>query len=829
MVAVSAPAGMPCRQWSAVIVGGVWPHTDPASWQSASEAQHSKGVELLDCADQIRSIANQVAGEQSGDAITGFYDACYRNAATCTSQVDQYFAMARVSDEVGRLLAGLREDLDDLDARAHAEIDKIMQAMASGSLNPVLGYPQLYATVAQARGDATAISDKATAAITAQGASIGIGDNPNGNPSTPHESPAPATESSNAANEMSAGWRRGPATKDAPAPKDAPHSADRTNGEAGSRGHDIGEDKGTAKAGTDSDSSSRGDNINDAGSHAPREMSTGHKQHDLGDSAGTPSALSPPMSMPGLGSGSSGTPSMPSAGSSGLGSGGLNMPSTPAASAPAGLGGGGLPSQGLSSPAGLGGSGLSGGGGPGPMASSSDFSRGLNAGLGGPAAPFAAPVSPPPSTAAGSAGPAGGLSSAPPPVAAAAGGPAAAGPAVAPGPAMGPGSAVGASGVPAGPLPPFGSDVPRTAASTAAAVSPAAGPPAPAGPAAGGGSTGQVAPLPPGVVGSGVGASAGAATEGVRSSLPDPLLDSASQLVYQLLHDSRMYPYMDWCVGVFRTSSGIETVIVNSEGSGYIPTGVFVPRSARMLFADGGLPQEFRARWFSWANPAETMLAYAELVAEHRRDIDLWALAVSTECGGSSMPARSVIQHFEDCSRSLSPIAEHTPASQLDDTHAHRLETMDRALYSRLTGFGDGPLPDRSEAWRTTAAAAQLALDRAGAILDLAVPPVIREVFDRLGAGLPVSHDRWGKLLSEANLAAGKASGLRPGWFDSNGVASPYVRACHDLARLMELLLLWNPDNSQDGTVKYPEIAYLAIQIENTPNGGWDNASSSSE
>lgn len=813
MVAVTAPAGMPCRQFSAAIVGGVWPHTDPASFQSASEAQHGKGVELLGCAEQIRSVAAQVAGEQSGDAITGFCDACHRSAATCTQQADEYFSMARVSDEVGRLLAGLREDLDDLDTRAHAEIDKIMRAMASGSLNPVLAGQQIMAIVAQARRDAAALSTKATAAISAQGSGIGLGDNPakpgSGNPSAPPDKCTP-----DSANGMSAGWRRGPAMKDAPAPKDAPR--DGTDKGAGRHKQDIGEGKGpgqdSTKPGGTSDESSQGD-FSGTGNRLPGESGAGQRKHDLGDSAaGTPSALSPPMSMPGLGSGSSGTPSMPSAGSSGLGGSGLNMPSTPAASTPAGLGGGGLPSQGLSSPAGLGGSGLSGGGGPGPMASSSDFSRGLNAGLGGPAAPFAPPVSPPPSTAAGSAGPAGGLSSAPPPVAAAAGGPAAAGPAVAPGPAMGAGSAVGASGVPAGPLPPFGSDVPRTAASTAAAVSPAAGPPAPAGPAAGGGSTGQVAPLPPGVVGSGVGASAGAATEGVRSSLPDPLLDSASQLVYQLLHDSRMYPYMDWCVGVFRTSSGIETVIVNSEGSGYIPTGVFVPRSARMLFADGGLPQEFRARWFSWANPAETMLAYAELAADHREDIDLWALAVSADDGGSSMPARSVIQHFEDCSRSLSPIAEHTPVSQLDDTHAHRLETMDRALYSRLTGFGDGPLPDRSEAWRTTAAAAQLALARAGAIPDLAVPPTIREVLDLLSQGQPVPSGRWQDLEAAHIAVVTTGAGLRPGRMGVDTAVRAHVLAYHDLARLIELLLLWRRES-----IAYPEIAYLAGQIHLTP------------
>jgi hypothetical protein len=363
-----------------------------------------------------------------------------------------------------------------------------------------------------------------------------------------------------------------------------------------------------------------------------------------------------------------------------------------------------------------------------------------------------------------------------------------------------------------GPLPPFGSDVPRSPAPTAA-VSPAVGPPTsvPA-PAAGGTSAGPVAALPPGVVGSGVGASAGAATEGIRSSLPDPLLASASQLLYQLLHDSRMYPYMDWCVGVFRTSSGIETFIVNSEGAGFIPAGVFVPRSARLLFADGALSAEFRARWFSYANPAETMLAYAELAAEHRGDIELWALAVSTDDGGSSMPARATIQHFEECSRMTSPLGDDAPVSRLDDVHAHRLETLDRALYSRLTGFGDGPLPDRNEAWRTTVSAAQMALGRAGSIPDLAVKPAIRDVLDLLGQGLPVPSSRW-QELEVAHIGAVMAgAGLRPGRMAADPSVAAHVLAYHDLARLIELLLLWRLDS-----VAYPEIGYLAGQITLTP------------
>jgi hypothetical protein len=54
----------------------------------------------------------------------------------------------------------------------------------------------------------------------------------------------------------------------------------------------------------------------------------------------------------------------------------------------------------------------------------------------------------------------------------------------------------------------------------------------------------------------------------------------------------------------------------------------------------------------------------------------------------------------------------------------HRLETLDRAEYLRLTGFEEGPRPDRSEAWHTTQTSAHTVLGRVGALRDLAVPPV---------------------------------------------------------------------------------------------------------
>ena len=76
-------------------------------------------------------------------------------------------------------------------------------------------------------------------------------------------------------------------------------------------------------------------------------------------------------------------------------------------------------------------------------------------------------------------------------------------------------------------------------------------------------------------------------------SSSDQLLELASKLVFQLVHASLVYGCVDWCVGIFKTAHGIDTVVVSNEGAGYIPPGV-PPRSARMLFCDTGLSAEFQ-------------------------------------------------------------------------------------------------------------------------------------------------------------------------------------------------------------------------------------------
>ena len=94
-------------------------------------------------------------------------------------------------------------------------------------------------------------------------------------------------------------------------------------------------------------------------------------------------------------------------------------------------------------------------------------------------------------------------------------------------------------------------------------------------------------------------------------------------------------------------------------------------------------------------------------------------------------------------------------------------------------------------------------------IQDLAVPAVIREILDALTRGVEVPEDRWDELELQNVTEAANSASYRPGRDSDSEGASPYARAHHNLARLTELLAMW-----RDNSPKYPEIAYVAGQIE---------------
>ncbi len=364
---------------------------------------------------------------------------------------------------------------------------------------------------------------------------------------------------------------------------------------------------------------------------------------------------------------------------------------------------------------------------------------------------------------------------------------------------------------PAGNLAAYGSDLPRATPSSTPTVSASGaggGASLPAGATSASiSSTG----VPPSVLAASGVAATGTGAAIVSSETQDQRLDDAIRLAYELLHASRMYPGLHWCVAVFKVAAGTETVIVSNDGASYIPPGVYVPRSARVLFADPALSTSFQAKYFGWVNPTATMVAYAAERAVLDPNIELYAVAATTDPGGSSvLPARRAgVPHYQDCDSTRSPVEPTSPAPELDETRLHRLAVMSPQSFEQLNDATVPPTERQSAAWEATAGAVATAL--AGCEpLHIEVNPVIREILGALASGSPISDDQW-SALAEVRLY-GKSLFMRPGFIDLEPSGDPNTtvlyRAHHNLDRAVEALSLWRGDNPD-----YADIVYATEQV----------------
>lgn len=380
---------------------------------------------------------------------------------------------------------------------------------------------------------------------------------------------------------------------------------------------------------------------------------------------------------------------------------------------PAGGGsGGGMPSTGgLSglgsglSGSGLSGSGLSGAGGPaagagmpttpslgGGALDPSAFSRGVTAGSG--AVSSAGPLGPAPALPGSAANPATNAGTTVTPSGSVAGGVAPAASGVSGGVPAAAAGAVGssASGSPGMLLPSPGMGAPAAAGAGAAAGAsvtvPQGGAPGSAGSGTGGGGgagVGSAMPLAPAphVVARNI----RAAQAGDGPESPD--MTAALKLAARLVADCTAadYPTIDWCAGVFRSADGAaDMVVVSNAGFGYVPAGVYVPRTARAIGSDPLVDEAFRNRWFGWADPARILVEYGRLRPEG------WRLVAAATTTDDVDALRDNGIEYRIAQRPDNPSLLSRPV--LDADHQHRLELEHRDLHERLTPLL-GPAAER--------------------------------------------------------------------------------------------------------------------------------------
>lgn len=284
-------------------------------------------------------------------------------------------------------------------------------------------------------------------------------------------------------------------------------------------------------------------------------------------------------------------------------------------------------------------------------------------------------------------------------------------------------------------------------------------------------------------------------------------MTAALKLAARLVADCTAvgYPTIDWCAGVFRSADGAaDMVVASNAGFGYVPTFVYVPRTARVIGSDPLVDQAFRNRWLGWADPARILVEYGRLRPEGWRLVaaattvdDVDALRDNgIECRIAQRPANGNL---------LSPPV-------LDADHQHRLELEHRDVYERMAPL----MEPEVEGWVRERLAVPLAQatmhDLAAGGVDC--PQELRTVWSTLmsGQGAPTLAE-WGEFCAESGKAYLEPDYSRP---LGDPLPEPSARPPErywtpwQQARAMEVVFGWYRKDHLAEVLPVPDMAYAA-------------------
>lgn len=338
-------------------------------------------------------------------------------------------------------------------------------------------------------------------------------------------------------------------------------------------------------------------------------------------------------------------------------------------------------------------------------------------------------------------------------------------------------------------LPPPGMGAP--AAPVAAGVASAAAAVAPTGNTGSpGGSAPSTGPVAGSTAGSGgavvVPASVVSAGAGVRQrGQPESAeLAIAKALARKLRRDSDIVNYacIEWAVGVFRREAGgaTECVVMSNEGFGFIPRGVFLPRTARLLVSDKLVDNQFRERWFGSSDAAEVLAEYARLRGRGGTHLVAMTVTAASPLGRVPGVEYAVCQREFDDGAYIRPI--------LDDMHMHRLEALHPEVYARLQ---ETTSADPEKRMVENQVVVPLAVQMIEAVkMSGEMMPDLRQMWDVLGTGDGISEEAWNQYRIASTVYYVNLSANRPRPEASTGDRERY-HAQWVTARTMELLAGW--------------------------------------
>jgi hypothetical protein len=350
----------------------------------------------------------------------------------------------------------------------------------------------------------------------------------------------------------------------------------------------------------------------------------------------------------------------------------------------------------------------------------------------------------------------------------------------------------------------------------------AAVPPAPATIPAGtlgAGSNAPAASPPPSSAGAGatlIPASVVAAgqTAAARERRESPDAAAAKELAWKLQHAAQVVGYpIEWAVGVFRSPSGTETVITSNDGAGYIPAGVFIPRSVRVLATDPLVDDLFRQVWFCWSDAARVLTEYAQLRSEMG-----WRLVAAATTGPLTALRDAGVEHPPSCTRQTNPLlqpGQQVAAPSMDGMHEHRLAVLWPDVYPRLVRVMDA---DPMLQDRIVAAASALLMNSAttqAQAVEGGIPNPVRQIWLTRGGDRDPSPQQWAEYDAAAKDFNTVTSIFRPGFVGQTDPSETIeelarYRAHWLVARTAELIGGW-----ATRPLPRPDMCYAAAAAGN--------------
>jgi hypothetical protein len=275
--------------------------------------------------------------------------------------------------------------------------------------------------------------------------------------------------------------------------------------------------------------------------------------------------------------------------------------------------------------------------------------------------------------------------------------------------------------------------------------------------------------------------------------------------------DGARYPCIEWAVGIFRSEAngGSACVVTSNEGFGYVPWGVFLPRSARLMASDKLVDRDFRDRWFGCDDPAQVMVEYAKLRAE--RGSHLVALGVTTQSAFARAPG---VECGVSAPRNLD---EQYRTPVLTDLHAHRLELLHPDLFTRVQRLAATECQTRALANQACVPLAVQMIDAVKTSAGVQTPPELRQMWDALGTGDDISDDAWQQYLLASMVVFVNLSASRP-TLDASAAERENYHAQWVAARAMEFLRGWQRKPADVADMIYASaVAYpgdFAVKFE---------------